>query len=118
MIVNSLNSTRSLKLNLKMKLETTKNKTQTTKKKKVRFEWPDSQAKEVYLAGSFNDWNPTKTPLKLAGNSAFQKTLTLAPGRYEYLFVVDGQWQADPSGAPSVPNPFGGINNLVEVSAK
>jgi hypothetical protein len=41
--------------------------------------------------------------------------LTLAPGRYEYRFIVDGEWMADPLAKDFVPNPFGGQNSLLEV---
>jgi len=38
------------------------------------------------------------------------------PGRYEYLFVVDGQWLPDPNAKESVANPFGGRNSVLRVS--
>ncbi|MBI3875935.1 MAG: glycoside hydrolase family 13, partial [Verrucomicrobia bacterium] len=39
----------------------------------------------------------------------------LAPGRYEYLFVVDGRWLSDPGADEAVPNRFGGWNSVREV---
>jgi hypothetical protein len=41
----------------------------------------------------------------------------MPPGTYEYCFVVDGHWIADPGAAKSVPNPFGGRNSILEVHA-
>lgn len=41
--------------------------------------------------------------------------MALAPGTYEYLFVVDGQWTPDPSALEVVPNPFGGCNSILKV---
>jgi len=41
------------------------------------------------------------------------KELTLHPGVYEYRFVVDGQWQADPNNMECVANPFGESNSLL-----
>jgi hypothetical protein len=41
--------------------------------------------------------------------------MTLVPGTYEYRFVVDGEWQADPEAAASVPNSYGGVNSVLVV---
>jgi hypothetical protein len=49
------------------------------------------------------------------GHGNWAKTLELKPGTYEYLFVVDGHWVADPGSAVTVSNPFGGINCCVTV---
>ena len=43
------------------------------------------------------------------------KDLALAPGRYEYLFVVDDTWVPDPAATETVPNPFFGVNAVVIV---
>jgi hypothetical protein len=43
--------------------------------------------------------------------------LAVQPGRHEYLFVVDGQWVPDPKAPETVPNPFGGRNSVLVVSA-
>jgi 1,4-alpha-glucan branching enzyme len=68
----------------------------------------------VAVAGTFNGWNPEKTPLKKNGE-AWERTVALPRGRYEYRFVVDGQWVADPSVRESVPNPFGSTNSVLNV---
>ncbi|HWH69072.1 MAG TPA: glycogen-binding domain-containing protein [Candidatus Sulfotelmatobacter sp.] len=74
-------------------------------------------AKKVCVAGSFNGWKPEQTPLAPAGNGRWVGDLTVQPGRHEYLFVVDGQWLPDPNAKESVPNPFGGKNSILTVSA-
>ena len=43
------------------------------------------------------------------------KELTLPPGRYEYRFVVDGQWVDDPAAKETLPNPFAGFNAVLIV---
>jgi hypothetical protein len=73
-------------------------------------------AKQVSVAGSFNGWQPERTPLKAAGNGRWSGDLKVAPGRYEYLFVVDGQWLPDPNARESVQNPFGGRNSVLTVA--
>jgi hypothetical protein len=49
------------------------------------------------------------------GNGEWTVSVTLPPGRYEYRFVVDGQWLSDPSAKESVHNTFGGTNSVVVV---
>jgi hypothetical protein len=44
------------------------------------------------VGGTFNNWNPTATPLLFVGGTEWSKELSLPPGRYEYRFVVDGKW--------------------------
>jgi 5'-AMP-activated protein kinase regulatory beta subunit len=51
------------------------------------------------------------------GEGRWVKELVLPPGRYEYLFVVDGRWQPDPGSAERVANPFGGENGVLVVPA-
>lgn len=85
------------------------------KHRTVHFELNAPNAREVYLAGSFDAWRPTSLPLFRMDNGIWVKELVLEPGCYEYLFVVDGIWTPDPS-APSVPNPFGGWNSQITVN--
>jgi 1,4-alpha-glucan branching enzyme len=74
-------------------------------------------AKQVAVAGSFNDWKPERTPLVQIGNGRWVGDLSVRPGRHEYLFVVDGQWVPDPNAKENVQNPFGGKNSVLIVSA-
>lgn len=73
-------------------------------------------AKQVLVAGSFNQWNPERTPLVAASDGRWTGHLNLGPGRHEYLFVVDGQWLPDPNARESVANPFGGRNSVLKVA--
>ena len=84
----------------------------------VSFELVKPEAKSVYVAGSFNDWTPEKGPLVSNGNGRWVGDMTIKPGRYEYLFVVDGQWMPDPNAKESVQNPFGGRNSILGVSER
>jgi 1,4-alpha-glucan branching enzyme len=74
------------------------------------------EAKRVCVAGSFNNWKPENTPLSPAGNGRWVGGLSVAPGRYEYLFVVDGQWLPDPNAKEVVQNPYGGKNSVMIVA--
>jgi len=79
----------------------------------TRFELFCPEAREVFLAGTFNDWHPTTFPMIASGDGRWVKDLALPPGRHEYLFVSDGIWTPDPNSAESVPNPHGGTNSVV-----
>ena len=75
------------------------------------------------VAGTFNDWNPTATPLTRRADGTWAATLALPPGRHEYKFVVDGEWCCEPGcettyhGCPKcVPNSSGTMNRFVEVA--
>lgn len=82
--------------------------------RRVRFELPYLEADEVCLAGTFNDWHPAMFPM-IEAPGGWVKELVLPPGTYEYRFVVDGRWMADPNNPQSAPNPFGGVNSLLNV---
>jgi 1,4-alpha-glucan branching enzyme len=71
-------------------------------------------AKEVFLVGEFNNWDSRSDRL-VKRKGAFQKTVRLAPGEYQYKFLVDGEWHCDPSARRQVPNEFGTWNSVVRV---
>ena len=83
---------------------------------KAHLELVKPEAKSVFVAGSFNEWNPARTPLTRSNDGKWVGDLSGVSGRHEYLFVVDGQWLPDPNARESVQNPFGGRNSVLIVS--
>jgi 1,4-alpha-glucan branching enzyme len=83
----------------------------------VTFALYEPRAEQVFLCGAFNGWVPNATPLTRKPNRDWKTTLALAPGRYEYKFVVDGAWKPDPRASETVSNGFGTLNSVVEVKA-
>jgi len=74
------------------------------------------RAESVQVAGDFNNWQPTKTPMEKVGESGvWQTKIKLPAGTYRYRLVVDGQWQQDPYNERTELNPFGGHNSVLEV---
>ena len=70
---------------------------------------------QVAIAGSFNDWNPSSTPL-LRKNGVWVTILVLPPGSYEYMFVEDDKrWVTDPLADKTRDDGFGGENAVLEV---
>ena len=81
----------------------------------VRFEFTDTAASTVSVAGTFNDWQPDSKPMHAIGSGHWLKETALSPGIYEYCLVVDGQWRPDPQARETVPNPYGGRNSILVV---
>ena len=66
------------------------------------FACDSDTATAVLLAGSFNGWSATATPMTRDNLGHWTVALPLAPGRYEYKFVVDGEWVCDPGSTSNV----------------
>jgi hypothetical protein len=81
----------------------------------VHFEYSDSTAQAVCIAGSFNEWKPGSTPMILLGRGRWVKVVLLPPGVYEYRLVVDGEWMPDKRAEETALNPYGGLNSVVKV---
>ena len=82
--------------------------------KPVEFSLSRPQARTVGVAGTFNNWDSKRHPMQKEG-SRWKATILLAPGRYEYRFVADGQWFSDPNAKDSNQNPFGSTNSVLVV---
>jgi len=82
-------------------------------KKNIEFRFQADPGKDVFIAGSFNDWNPTKTKLKDKGDGLYTVKLQLRSGAHEYKFVVDDIWQVDPQNPETMDNACGSINSVV-----
>ena len=75
----------------------------------------DPGTRGVSVAGSFNDWNPTATPLRRQ-DGVWSTILVLPPGSYEYMFVENGErWITDPLAARTRDDGFGSTNAVLDV---
>lgn len=81
----------------------------------VVFSVPFIQARQVLIAGDFNNWLPASTPMTQRPGVGWTMKLPLGPGRYRYRFVVDGKWMTDPYNNYVEANEFGDLDNIVEV---
>jgi hypothetical protein len=85
----------------------------------VRFELAAPSASRVTLVGSFNEWNPTATPLERdPASGKWIVSLRLPPGRHVYSFVVDGDVTADPTAPRTADVDFGSANSVVLVAGR
>jgi 1,4-alpha-glucan branching enzyme len=71
-------------------------------------------AHHVYVAGTFNDWNPESLPMENEGG-VWVLPYTLAAGNYQYKFNVDGRWITDPLN-PHTATLVGKVNSFIAVS--
>ena len=83
---------------------------------KVKFALRAAGARQVFVCGDFNRWNGQSNPLRETAPGQWATIVSLGPGRYEYKFVVDGEWQHDPTATQSVPNQYGSFNSVIAVS--
>jgi hypothetical protein len=83
----------------------------------VRLILLQPRARSVSVAGDFNGWNPARTRLERTGDGMWSATIPLKPGRYQYMFVIDGkQWIADPLAAEEATDGFGAQNAVLDVA--
>jgi 5'-AMP-activated protein kinase regulatory beta subunit len=91
---------------------------QKPKKRRVTFSLTAPDARQVAVAGAFNGWDETTGSMKRNDQGVWQKIVMLAPGEYEYKFMVDGEWLTDPENPEIRLNCFGTFNSLLSVTAK
>jgi len=78
----------------------------------------EGKGKRIFLAGNFNGWNPSDEKFLMKdddGDSIWTITVKLAPGSYQYKYVVDGQWTKDPYSPGDAPDGYGGRNGQFDV---
>jgi 1,4-alpha-glucan branching enzyme len=90
---------------------------ETAAKKRVVLSVKAEPGSTVYVSGSFNEWDATEKKLvDKRGDGVFTTTLTLAPGLYEYKFVINGIWTLDPDPDRDwTQNGLGTLNSVLRV---
>ncbi len=87
-----------------------------TNKRSVTFELPGVQAESVSVVGDFNEWDAANGSMKQRKDGVWTKAVRLAPGRYRFRYVADGQqWYNDPAADGYEPSGFGQDNGVVVV---
>ena len=97
-----------------------KGKSATKKKEKsiektVEFTCTASDAKKVFLAGEFNNWDTRSLPMKKDKKGVWKIKIKLTPGRHEYKFFADNVWVESLPGVEQVSNPLGTKNFIAWV---
>ena len=76
-----------------------------------------ADAQAVVLAGTFNGWNQSQLLFGREGDEWVCR-LDLAPGRYAYKFIVDGNWMVDPANPATEEDEAGNVNSVLVVEDK
>jgi 1,4-alpha-glucan branching enzyme len=78
---------------------------------------PAGPAQTVHVTGDFANWDPAAIPMSDPdGDGVYTAHHSLAPGDYQYKFVVDGaQWFEDPNNPDHVEDNHGGHNSVLRV---
>jgi 1,4-alpha-glucan branching enzyme len=88
----------------------------TDRRERVQFELSAAAQSRVFVAGTFNNWDPTANPLRDDADSGdYKAAVRLPAGTHEYKFVVDGVWTVDPRCADRVANDSGSQNSVLRV---
>ena len=86
----------------------------------TRFVFVAGEASSVHLTGDFVSWSREGIELEdLRGTGIWTADVSLAPGVYQYTFIVNGtEWRPDPRAVSQVDDGFGQTNSVVIVSAE
>jgi len=90
-------------------------KTEITNRKAIKFALSAPEAKQVCLAGDFNNWDIQSLPMKRNIDNQWEVSLELSPGRYEYKYLVNGLWFDNVPGVEKDQNSFGTQNCVIYV---
>src|SRR6202035_3140149 len=85
---------------------------QSVSEQQVTFGYQDDKAKAVFVAGEFNHWSTSATPLQRDDSGRWTAQVRLRPGKNAYKFYVDGRWLIDPANPLETPDGFGGKNSM------
>lgn len=78
----------------------------------VVFVWPAPlDAETVAVVGNFNAWEGTALS-DPDHDGIWTTSIPLAPGRYEYAFIVDGQWKGQDPRADEYIQSFGAYSSV------
>jgi anti-sigma factor RsiW len=82
----------------------------------VRLSFYAPQARQVAVAGDFNKWAVGSDLMERRDGGIWTIDLTLQPGRYTYMFVLDGKaWVTDPGADSYQDDGFGSTNAVIKI---
>lgn len=70
-------------------------------------------ADEVYVTGSFADWDAKAYEMTLDADGVWRTEVALPDGKHLYKYVVDGEWMADPGNEDNEDDGYGGTNSVL-----
>lgn len=86
------------------------------KKRRITFSLQTEPGQQIFVAGNFNDWDPTaKEMVDKQGKGLYKAVLCLTPGEYQYKFVINGTWCVDQANQSWIQNSHGTLNSVIHV---
>ena len=84
------------------------------KKGTIRFKLSAGEGtRKAAVAGDFSQWRPVA--MRRQKDGSYAATVAVAPGRYEYKFLLDGDWVHDTEVPEVVMNAHGTFNSVAVV---
>ena len=84
--------------------------------KSVTFTVHAEAGQDVRLAGSFTDWETKAKKMTFKKtNGVYSATVKLAPGEYQYKFIIGDKWATDDQNTEFVPNDKGTFNSKLVI---
>lgn len=85
--------------------------------KKVEYTFqfnPEGEKYEtIQVAGNLNSWTPSEN--FILEDNIWKYKIKLAPGKYHYQLVIDGEWKLDPGNLINESNNIGGFNSVLNI---
>ena len=77
-------------------------------------------AKTINIAGDFNSWSSTDTPMKNGKDGSFSAKIELDAGKeYQFRYLLDNsKWENDWNADKYIPAPYSNADNSVVVTSK
>ncbi|MEX2214268.1 MAG: isoamylase early set domain-containing protein [Phycisphaeraceae bacterium] len=82
----------------------------------VQFRFRCPVVQSVYLAGDFNDWSVSATPMARIALDLWYAEMKLPPGDYRFRYFTSHRgWMTDWAAFGVERNPFGDWNSIIHV---
>lgn len=89
-----------------------------TDSNKYLFYYKNAEARNVYILGDFNNWNPYSDRMRKNKSGLWEIEMNIPPGAYSYSFIVDGTYRKDPLSKAIVQDRFGNELTFIELPLK
>ena len=80
----------------------------------VEFCFYRPQARNVHVAGEFNDWRVGELPMSRRDDGYWTARTRLPAGEFRFRYCADGEWFADYAASGLAPGRFG-MDSIVRV---
>lgn len=84
-------------------------------RKGYKFIFQHNTEGPVFIAGSFNKWNTSATPMGKVAPGRWEVILDLPPGEHQFRYYAAGRWFTDYAADGIERNPMGSYNSIIVV---